>query len=131
MKPAVEKGDGKDSQGFSATDNALLRQAGLGNATYDEKVRFLNLTPTKQEELMASQADKSGKNSSVDDVIAEISGDKNKVSRLKALADEQGLSSVWTGKGTDVKRFLNNMVNGIKKDPNITDDELKSYLLSI
>lgn len=130
MRPATTTGDEKDSQGFTTKDNALFRQAGLGTASYDEKVRFLNLTPTEQEKRISANAEKSGKNSSVDDVIAEISADKNKVSRLKSLADEKGLSSVWTEQSADVKRFLNNIVNEYKKDPSISDDDLKSYLLS-
>jgi len=134
------KGGSEEDGGFDATDSALLRQAGLEGATNDEKIAFLNLTASKQnEKITAHQKEASElEDQSVNEVIADVVGDNTMFSiggnddKIKAVASAFGINPAGWKNKTEANNFLKTIVGNLKTSyPGITDSEIKEYLKEI
>ena len=57
---------------------------------------------------------------------------KDQLKSLKKRADEAGISSIWKGKKTDVKNYLNSIKDKIQTalDEGYTQEEILEFLTS-
>jgi hypothetical protein len=140
---AARAAAGEDDDGFDETDSALLRQAGLEDASKDEKIAFLDLSQAKRNEVIKKHQEslEEEENTSLDSVISEVVGDQTWANfiakdgmddKFKAAAAEMGINPAGWRNKKEAENFLKIVVQNAKdRDPSIKDSEIKAFLRDI
>lgn len=125
---------------FTREEQALIRQAGLEDASYDEQITFLNMTASERSAMIkdVQEAKKEEDSMSVTDFISNMVG-KSSVwtsdefaDRLKSSAKGFGIDPKGVFNDKEARNFLGIIVQNLKtKFPDITDEEIKEYLKQI
>lgn len=125
---------------FSKRESALLSEAGLDGASYSEKVAFLNLTPTDQNDTIKNYKDEESdvESKTVSEVIADAVGpntwfsNKGTDDKVKEVAASFNINPKGWRNGEEAKNFLGTIVQNLKTSyPDISDADIKDYLTQI
>ena len=129
-----------ETSDFSKEESALLRQAGLDGATYDEKVTFLNMTPSERSVKIKEVQDtiKEDENTPLSEFISNLVGSSSAFKggefpdRLKASAKNFGINPKGVFNDKEARNFLGTIAQNLKTTyPEISDTEIKEYLKQI
>ena len=128
------------TEDFTREESALLRQAGLDGASYDEKITFLNMAPTERSAKIKEVQDekKAEEDMSVSDFISNLVGTSSFWTkdefpdRLKQSAKSFGIDPKGVFNDKEGRNFLGVIVENLKTSyPDISDAEIKEYLKQI